>query len=148
MNLDLAPEEAAFRDEVRTFLEENLPPLLRESGQLTVSAFTDKDFNLPWHKILYRKGWVAPTWPVEYGGTGWTEMQRYIWSSECARIGTPALSPMGQRYSAKALAVTFGDFGMSSPTAVGVKPPVIWMQVGWPGITMSQTGSSVIFVSR
>jgi len=97
MNLDLAPEEAAFRDEVRTFLEENLPPLLRESGQLTVSAFTDKDFNLPWHKILYRKGWVAPTWPVEYGGTGWTEMQRYIWSSECARVGTPSLSPMGLR---------------------------------------------------
>src|SRR5688572_11187850 len=92
MNLDLTTEEAAFRDEVRAFLEESLPQNLREAGKLTVSAFTDKDYNMPWHKILYAKGWVAPSWPVEYGGTGWTEMQKYIWSSECARIGTPSLS--------------------------------------------------------
>jgi alkylation response protein AidB-like acyl-CoA dehydrogenase len=95
MNLDLTPIEAAFRDEVRAFLDAELTPELREAGRLTVSAFTDRDFNLPWHKILFKKGWIAPAWPVEYGGTGWNEMQRYIFSSELARAGAPSLSPMG-----------------------------------------------------
>jgi acyl-CoA dehydrogenase len=97
MNLDLTPEELAFQTEVRAFLDEALPPILREAGRRTTSVFTDKEWNLAWHKILYAKGWVAPAWPVEYGGTGWNEMQRYIWSAECARAGTPNLSPMGLR---------------------------------------------------
>ncbi len=97
MDLALKPEDAAFRDEVRAFLAEKLPPDLREAGRLTASVFTDKTWNIRWHKILYEKGWIAPAWPVEYGGTGWTEMQRYIFASECARAGTPSLSPMGLR---------------------------------------------------
>lgn len=97
MELALTPEDAAFRDDVRAFLDENLTSEMREGGRLTTGAFTDRDDNIPWHKALYAKGWVAPNWPVEYGGTGWTEMQRYIFSSECARATTPHLSPMGLR---------------------------------------------------
>ena len=97
MNLDLTPADAAFRDEVRAFLDENLTPELAQAGKLTTSVFTDKEWNLAWQKVLYKKGWVAPNWPVEYGGTGWTEMQKYIWASECTRYGTPNLSPMGLR---------------------------------------------------
>ncbi|MBI1262987.1 MAG: acyl-CoA dehydrogenase [Rhizobiales bacterium] len=97
MDLHFTAEDAAFRDEVRSFIDENLTPELREAGKLTTSVFTDKKWNLAWQKILYKKGWVAPHWPVEYGGTGWNEMQRYIFSSECARAGTPQLSPMGLR---------------------------------------------------
>jgi alkylation response protein AidB-like acyl-CoA dehydrogenase len=97
MDLALKPEHAAFREEVRAFLSASLPADLKEAGKLTASVFTDKAWNLRWHKILFEKGWVAPAWPVEYGGTGWDDMQRYIFASECARAGTPALSPMGLR---------------------------------------------------
>jgi acyl-CoA dehydrogenase len=97
MELAMAAEDAAFRDEVRAFLDTHLTDELREAGRLTTSVFTDRDYNLKWHKILYEKGWVAPNWPEEYGGTGWSEMQKYIWSSECARAQTPNLSPMGLR---------------------------------------------------
>ncbi|MDX5366001.1 MAG: acyl-CoA dehydrogenase family protein [Alphaproteobacteria bacterium] len=97
MDLHFSAADAAFRDEVRAFLDENLTPELAEAGSLTTSVFTDKQWNLAWQKILYKKGWVAPSWPVEYGGTGWTEMQKYIWASECTRYGTPGLSPMGLR---------------------------------------------------
>lgn len=97
MDLHFSAADAAFRDEVRAFLDENLTPELAEAGKLTTSVFTDKQWNLAWQKILYRKGWVAPSWPVEYGGTGWSEMQKYIWASECTRYGTPGLSPMGLR---------------------------------------------------
>jgi alkylation response protein AidB-like acyl-CoA dehydrogenase len=95
MDLELSAEDLAFRDEVRAFLDAELTPELRKAGQRTTSVFTDRDWNLPWHRILHRKGWVAPAWPVEYGGPGWTEMQRYIFSAECARAGAPSLSPMG-----------------------------------------------------
>src|SRR5689334_24614719 len=97
MNLDLSPDERAFRDEVRSFLDTHLPPDLREAGRRTTSVFTEKKWNLPWHKILHKKGWVAPSWPKEYGGTGWSDMQRYIFAAECARAGTPSLAPMGLR---------------------------------------------------
>ncbi|HEY4343584.1 MAG TPA: acyl-CoA dehydrogenase family protein [Parvibaculum sp.] len=103
MDLNLTGDDAAFRDEVRAFLDEKLTPELKEAGSLTTSVFTDKPWNLMWQKILNEKGWAAPAWPVEYGGTGWTEMQKYIWASECARAGTPGLSPMGLRMCAPVL---------------------------------------------
>jgi len=97
MNLDLSAEDRAFRDEVRRFLETALTPGLREAGRKTTSVFSDKRVNLAWQKILHARGWAAPAWPKEYGGTGWNEMQRYIFARECARAGAPSLAPMGLR---------------------------------------------------
>jgi acyl-CoA dehydrogenase len=97
MNLDLSPQELAFRDEVRAFLAASLTAELREAGRHATSVFIDKRFSLAWQKILHVKGWVAPSWPVQYGGTGWSDMQRYIFAAECARAGAPSLAPMGLR---------------------------------------------------
>jgi alkylation response protein AidB-like acyl-CoA dehydrogenase len=97
MNLDLSPEELAFRDEVRTFLGAALTPELREAGRRQTSVFVDKRYSLAWQTILHAKGWVAPSWPKEYGGTGWSDMQRYIFAAECAHAGAPGLAPMGLR---------------------------------------------------
>lgn len=85
MYLDLSPEDLAFRDEVRTFLSENLTPELRRAGRRATSVFMDKTYSLAWQKILHVRGWVAPAWPVRHGGTGWNEMQRYIFAAESAR---------------------------------------------------------------
>lgn len=85
----------AFRAEVRGWLSENLPPELRQAHNRATSVFVEKEFNLAWQAILLRKGWVAPHWPVDHGGTGWNEAQRYIFASECARAGAPSLAPMG-----------------------------------------------------
>ena len=97
MNLDLSPEELNFRDEARAFLDASLTPDLREAGRRATSVFMDKRYSLAWQKILHAKGWVAPSWPKPFGGTGWSDMQRYIWSAECARAGAPSLAPMGLR---------------------------------------------------
>jgi acyl-CoA dehydrogenase len=97
MDLELSAEELAFRDEVRAFLTENLPPELAAAGRRTTSAFCEPVYSLPWQRILFAKGWVAPSWPKEYGGTGWSEMQRAIFSAECSRAGAPGLAPMGLR---------------------------------------------------
>ena len=95
MHLDLSREDLDFRGEVRAFLEANLTPELRRAGQRATSVFMDKTYSLAWQRILHRRGWVAPAWPVRYGGTGWSEMQRYIFAAESARAGAPSLAPMG-----------------------------------------------------
>ncbi|MEL7128254.1 MAG: acyl-CoA dehydrogenase family protein [Pseudomonadota bacterium] len=91
MNLDFTPEEIAFRDEVRAFIEENHP----EGLALNAAEDLPREAFLAWHKILHEKGWVAPAWPVEYGGTGWTATQRYIWSEENARVDAIMPLPFG-----------------------------------------------------
>ncbi len=71
-NIDLE----AFRQEVRQFLKENLPPEI--AAKVKGGYELTKDELLTWQKRLFAKGWAAPTWPVEYGGPGWSEMQKYI----------------------------------------------------------------------
>jgi alkylation response protein AidB-like acyl-CoA dehydrogenase len=93
MHLDLAPEDLAFRDEVRGFLAGALTPELREVDRRATSVFTDKRHSLVWQKILHARGWAAPSWPKEHGGPGWSEMQRSIFAAECAAAGAPNLAP-------------------------------------------------------
>ena len=85
MDLELTPADRAFQIEVQTFLDTHLTADLRAGAKLTTSVFADYDLNIRWHRILHQKGWVAPHWPAQYGGTGWSEMQRYIFAAECAR---------------------------------------------------------------
>ena len=86
---------AAFQAEVRAFLDAELTAELREGAARTTSVFVDPSISLPWQAILHRRGWAAPEWPAQFGGPGWDDMQRYIFAAECARAGTPSLSPMG-----------------------------------------------------
>ncbi|HEY0106965.1 MAG TPA: acyl-CoA dehydrogenase family protein [Rhizomicrobium sp.] len=97
MNLELSSEELSFRDEVRAFLDGALTPELRDAGRRASSVFTDKRYSLAWQSVLHAKGWVAPSWPKEFGGTGWNAMQRHIFAAECARACAPGLAPMGLR---------------------------------------------------
>ena len=94
MNISFGKEYESFRDEVREFLDENLTDELRDAQRFCPGIFLDYEHNIAWHKILYKKGWVAPSWPEEYGGTGWDLMQRYIWSIEKAEAGAPDTAPM------------------------------------------------------
>jgi len=92
MDMSFSPEDLAFRDEVRSFIAGNYPApssVARTRGEMT------KEDILGWHRVLYRKGWVAPHWPVQYGGTGWSITQRYIWNEENARAETMPLLPFG-----------------------------------------------------
>lgn len=84
-----------FRSEVRAFLAESLTPEIKRAGELMTSVFADFDATMDWHKTLHAKGWVAPDWPQEHGGTGWTLSQRYIFQEECKLANAPALFAMG-----------------------------------------------------
>jgi alkylation response protein AidB-like acyl-CoA dehydrogenase len=93
MDLNFSPEEIAFRDEVRCYIRDAYPKHLRDKSILREDLA--KEDYLAWYKILGNKGWSAPAWPVEYGGTGWTATQRYIWLEENARADTIAPLPFG-----------------------------------------------------
>ena len=103
MDIAYSKEDEAFREEVRTFLDEKLTPSMREAAARTTTVFADKDLAMAWQKILVEKGWAVPTWPVEYGGTGWTATQKYIYSEENARASAPGLIPLGLRMLAPVL---------------------------------------------
>jgi alkylation response protein AidB-like acyl-CoA dehydrogenase len=93
MNLDLTPELRAFREEVRTFIRDELPPDIRD--KVKKGLHLGKDDYARWQKILYKKGWVAPGWPKEHGGPGWTPAQRYIFDDEIGKSGAPRVIPFG-----------------------------------------------------
>ena len=107
MDLKWSDAEAAFRDEVRSFLDEKLTPELRRAGRLMTSVYADHEASMQWQRILHERGWAAPAWPVEHGGCDWTLTQHYIFSRESTLAGAPSLSPMGIRMVAHAL-VRFG----------------------------------------
>jgi alkylation response protein AidB-like acyl-CoA dehydrogenase len=93
MQLEFSPAEIAFQKEVRSFIAENYPENLR-SVQDEGHDLSKEDF-LSWHRILAKKGWIAPAWPVEYGGTGWTATERFIWSEELAAADCVGTMPFG-----------------------------------------------------
>ena len=97
MDMNFSTEDLAFRDTVRDFLAEKLNARLREGAANTPSVFTEPDITREWQSILYEKGWLASSWPVEDGGPGWTPMQKYLFEKECAIAGTPALPILGLR---------------------------------------------------
>jgi len=93
MDLHYTAEETAFRDMVRAFLDTHLPADLQRKVRQHLRL--NRDDYVRWHKIVAQQGWAAPAWPVEYGGTGWTSVQRHIWEDECARAATPPILPFG-----------------------------------------------------
>jgi alkylation response protein AidB-like acyl-CoA dehydrogenase len=92
MDLAYTPEQLAFRDEVRAFLAA-MPPELATKAER--DAHFEHSESLEWHRLLYRKGWVAPHWPVEYGGPGFDATRRFILNEELELANAPALSPFG-----------------------------------------------------
>ncbi len=87
MDLSYTPAELEFREEVRTFIRDRLPEPIRAKAAL--SPHYDREDVRTWHRILNEKGWAASHWPVEYGGPGWSAVQRYIFMEELLQAPAP-----------------------------------------------------------
>lgn len=107
MDLLLTQQQQVFRQAVREFLASSLTSGMRSASRSTPTIFASPDLGRRWQRILYEKGWLAHTWPVEYGGTGWSPIQRYLFEKECALADAPALPGMGLRMLGPVL-YTFG----------------------------------------
>ncbi|HCT15667.1 MAG TPA: acyl-CoA dehydrogenase [Corynebacterium nuruki] len=89
MNLELTPEEIAFRDDLRAIFRE-VPQEIRDrnrAGQVT------HDDIVASQQVLNSHGIAVPHWPVEYGGQDWTATQAHIFTNELQRAGVPEPLP-------------------------------------------------------
>ncbi|MDG4647734.1 acyl-CoA dehydrogenase family protein [Roseibacterium sp. SDUM158017] len=111
MDLTYSPRERAFQEEVRRFLDENLPTDLSEKVQAR-KDLSKADMER-WHAILNRRGWLAGAWPEEFGGQGWGPVERHIFEEECCRAGAPRIVPFGVSMLGPVL-VAFGTAAQQS----------------------------------
>ncbi len=90
MDFKDSPEEAAFRSEVREFLDKELTPEFRQPDEAVLGVGVGEDPNdKEWLKRLATRGWVAPAWPEEYGGAGLSVMKQFVYNEELARARAP-----------------------------------------------------------
>ena len=97
MNLVFSEADLAFQQEVRDFLVQRLPVDIRD--RCARGYIVGNEDLIRWQKILNEQGWMAPNWPVEYGGTGWSLTQKYIaareFASACAPLPTFGITMLG-----------------------------------------------------
>ena len=108
MDLNFSKEDLAFRDEVRGFIAEAFDDELQAAMKNTRAGYLPKHLHVRWQKKLHEKGWLAPNWPVEHGGAGFTPGQKYMFEAEMAVAGCPMTIPFGPRMVAPVI-MKFGS---------------------------------------
>jgi alkylation response protein AidB-like acyl-CoA dehydrogenase len=93
MRLEFSAADEAFREEVRAFVRDNLRPDIRRKVELGLRL--ERDDFVAWYTRLYERGWITPSWPTEYGGPGWTPLQRTIFDEETLLGGAPRIIASG-----------------------------------------------------
>ena len=91
MDLGFTAQEEAFRHEVRSWLDANLPDEWRQGGKGGYRDEEDTDLQRAWHRRLYEGGWLKLGWPKEAGGRGATPVMQAIYQEELARAGAPGI---------------------------------------------------------
>lgn len=126
MDLSLTENDLAFQKDVRAWLAKILPEGHAARGK---NLFTQtREETAWWQKQLHEAGWGASAWPVEFGGTGWSESQRSIFNDECARSEAPMQSPFGVTMVGPVL-YTFGTDAQKQRHLPGILDgSVFWCQ--------------------
>lgn len=126
MDLAFSEEDKAFQREVRDWIAENYDEDLRRQMSQSKNGYLDKAGQVKWQKKLAARGWAATNWPVEFGGTGFTPSQAYIFNMEMSLAGVPTSSPMGL----KMVAPVIMAFGTDAQKAQHL-PPIINSDIWW-----------------
>ena len=103
LNLNFGAEEEQLRREIREFLATELTDDLIAAGRRSSGMFVDRAVATSWQRKLHARGWGAVHWPVQYGGTGWTAAQLFVFRQELARAGAPSALNQGATLLAPAL---------------------------------------------
>lgn len=139
MHLAFSPQDDEFRAEVRAFIDRTFDAALQHQISQSKNGYLDKAGHVKWQKALYRQGWAAPNWPKDFGGPGWTSVQKYIFEFETAAAGTPPVNPVGVRRVAPVL-MAFG----SEEQKKQYLPPILASDAWWcQGFTETAAGSDL-----
>jgi alkylation response protein AidB-like acyl-CoA dehydrogenase len=128
VQLALTAEDEKFRQEVRAFLAAELPRDIAAAKSVGIGV--SKELTKRWYRILHDKGWVAPAWPAQFGGTGWTLTQRHIWQEEAASAGAPPLPPFGLSMVGPVI-YTFGNEAQKAQHLPGILSGDTWWCQGY-----------------
>ena len=128
MNVTFSDEELAFRDEIRRAFQEDLPEDLRHKQDFGVEL--DRDDSVRFQKWLYERGWAATHWPVEYGGTGWSPVQVYLFSMEMAEANAPSIVPFGLKMVGPVI-YTFGNDAQKERFLPDILASNVWWCQGY-----------------
>jgi alkylation response protein AidB-like acyl-CoA dehydrogenase len=143
VDLEFSAEDLAFRDEVRAFIAQAFDEDMRKKSDQSKNAHIDREGQIRWLKRLNDKGWIAPDWPVEYGGTGWSDAQKYIFNMEMALAGAPSTSNMGLKMCAPVIMA----FGSDEQKAEHL-PKILSSDVWWcQGYSEPGSGSDLASLS-
>ncbi len=128
MDLHFTPEEQAFRAEVRAWVAENLPKDI--SDKVHNAQRLTRDDQQRWARILGKKGWHGSAWPKQFGGPGWTAVQRHLFDEECARAGSPGVVPFGPVMVAPVI-MAFGSPEQQKQHLPGIMSGDVWWSQGY-----------------
>jgi pimeloyl-CoA dehydrogenase large subunit len=128
MDLNLSPEELAFRDEVRAFIKAELNP--ETQRKMIMGQELSRQDWVEWQHKLNDKGWAVPHWPVEYGGKGWGPMQEYIYLDEIQQAPAPPALPFNVSMVGPVIA-TFGTEAQKQRFLPGTASLDIWWCQGF-----------------
>ena len=140
MQIALTEDQAAFDQTVRSFLAESLPAELAQRVKLGKPV--SKAQLADWTRILNEKGWAAPNWPKEYGGTGWSLVERHLFDVACRSVHAPQLSGFGFNMVGPAI-IRYG----SDAQKEAFLPKILNADLWWcQGYSESQAGSDLASV--
>ena len=128
MRFDLTPEQIAFKTEVEGFLCENLPKALAD--KVRFGAKVSKQELGDWTKVLNARGWAAPHWPLEHGGTGWNLVQRHIFDVACRAHHAPQLSGFGFNMVGPAI-IKYGNAEQKADWLPKIRDAELWFCQGY-----------------
>ncbi|HEY0886169.1 MAG TPA: acyl-CoA dehydrogenase family protein [Ramlibacter sp.] len=128
MDLAFTPEEQQFRQDIRAWVRENLPPEISHKVHNAL-RLTREDMQR-WAKILGKKGWLGYGWPKEFGGPGWNAVQRHLFEEECALAGAPRIVPFGPVMVAPVI-MTFGNAEQQKRFLPGIASGEVWWSQGY-----------------
>jgi len=137
MNPDVWQRAEQLRGEIREFVRTTMPSdILRKSSQhLTLN----KDEYVRWMQALQSRGWAVGHWPSEYGGLGWSTLERFVFEDELGRAGCPWIIPFGVKYVGPVI-YTFG----SEAQKQRFLPPIVAAREWWAqGYSEPDAGSDL-----
>lgn len=83
----------ALQQEVNAFISDNLTDEMVRGARLGFGI--NRELGTRWHQAIHKRGWIAPDWPVEHGGTGWSIREKQVFSDAMALAGAPMIMPFG-----------------------------------------------------
>jgi alkylation response protein AidB-like acyl-CoA dehydrogenase len=128
MDLAFTPEEQKFREDIRAWVHKSLPPEISQKVHNALDL--TRDDLQRWAKILGSQGWLGWGWPKEFGGPGWSAVQKHLFEEECALAGAPRVIPFGPVMVAPVI-MAFGNAEQQKRFLPGIASGEVWWSQGY-----------------